>query len=360
MKEVIVFTGGGTGGHVFPGLAVIEYLKGKWHGDITWIGSASGIERKFIEDAGIPFISIPSGKLRRYFSLKNILDIIKVTFGFFAALAVLIKLKPVLVFSKGGYVSVPPVWAAKLLGIPVITHESDLDPGLATRINSLFADLILVSYEETKKYMPPGRLSRISVTGNPVRAEILGGDSEKGRKILGIPPGLPLLLVLGGSQGASQINSLIGQIIGELVKHCYTLHQMGEAGFIKSTDNRYITFAFIQEELPHFIAAADLIVSRAGANSLWEMSVLGKPSILIPLSGGSRGDQLKNAGVFLRRGAAVVMTGDVNGENLLKEIVGLLHDGRRLKRMGEQARTIGNTDAAEKITEIIFTKAKRR
>ena len=329
MNKRIAFTGGGTAGHVFPGLAVYraleaELIRRDGTADLYWVGGRRGMEGPLLKDQAVRFYGIPTGKLRRYFSLRNFIDPFKVAGGFFAALILFLRERPGLLFSKGGFVAVPPVLAARLLGIPVFIHESDTDPGLATRITSRMAEKIFVAYEETRQSFPSALRSRVAVSGNPVRPEMLEGRRSRGRAALNLKEEELLLLVLGGSQGALQVNDLIRALAPELVKRCRILHQMGDLTYQESALEGYETRRFIGAELPDYLAAADLVVSRAGAGTLWELASLGKPMVLIPLgSGSSRGDQLKNAAMLEKRGAARVLTGPVSEQQLfqvLKEL----------------------------------------
>ncbi|RKX79531.1 MAG: undecaprenyldiphospho-muramoylpentapeptide beta-N-acetylglucosaminyltransferase [Spirochaetes bacterium] len=360
MNKTVVFTGGGTAGHVIPGLAVISSLKKQWSGNIVWIGSIGGMERKIVESAGIPYYGIPSGKLRRYFSLKNFIDFFKVLAALLCALLLLLRLKPSVIFSKGGYVSVPPVLAGKILGIYCLTHESDLDPGLATRINARFADRLLLSFAETANFFGENIKAKIEVTGNPVREEVLRGSREEGRKRIKVPESTMVLLILGGSQGSIRINRLIEEIAEELVKECFVIHQMGALSYRKSHLKGYLTFEFIGNDFPHFLAAADLVVSRAGANTLWELCVLRKPSILIPLTcAGSRGDQIVNAKFFGEKGAALVLSEkEATPSAMLKEIISLLRDRNKLESMGRAAALIGNNNATDSIVRVLMSRLK--
>ncbi len=351
----MLFTGGGSGGHVFPGVAVIEKLRKAGHPlDLRWLGSSSPIEEEIIGRFGVPFIRIPSGKLRRYFSLRNLVDLFKILAGLAASVAVIMRLRPALLFSKGGYVSVPPVIAAHLLSVPVITHESDLDPGLATRINSRFAETICVPYEESRAYFPAAYRQKIRVTGNPVREEVLGGDRARGRARFGVPEGIPLLLALGGSQGAREINLLFERSVERLTERFFVVHQTGRGDFRESRRERYLTAPFFADSYPDILAAADLVVARSGAGTLWELAAQGRPSILIPLSTAfSRGDQVRNAELFVRRGAAIVLAQpDANG--LVEVCLSLLGDPSRLRSMGEAARSIGRADASQALADLIL------
>ena len=330
--KCVVFTGGGTGGHIFPGLAVAEALSSSLECRIVWLGSAKGVDRKIVESSGLysaspsvlEFIGIPAGKLRRYFSFQNFIDVFKVAAGFIKSFFILLKLKPLFVFSKGGFVSVPPCAAAKFLKIPVITHECDFSPGLATRINSKFANHILVSYQETAELLPASLRSKVIFTGNPVRLSFYSGRPEKGLSFLNIKSGLPVLFVLGGSLGARQLNDLISDSIEYLVKHFVVVHQIGEAnmdqgqkikeGLLKSSPEfaeNYKPYPFIKKEMADVLSLSSIVVSRAGANTVWESAAAGKPMILVPLEkGSSRGDQIENAEFFKKKGAAEILLGE--------------------------------------------------
>ncbi len=307
----LVFTGGGTGGHVYPGLAVLEELRKRGNYAVTWIGAKKGVERTLVEEASVPFVGIPAGKFRREFSLKNVTDLFRVLGGIFASIYHLKRLKPHLVFSKGGFVSVPPVLAAFMLKIPVVAHESDLDPGLATRIALPLARKLLVPFSESVELYPNRFRSKIVITGNPVREAIYRGNAEEGRKLLGFVKDKPILLVLGGSQGAMEINRLVWSSLQELLKDFQVVHQVGplhtDAPELKESLHLsgYVAKGYFKEELPHVLAAADGVVSRAGAGTLWELAALCKPMLLIPLRGtGTRGDQVRNARLFELHGWA--------------------------------------------------------
>ncbi len=350
-KPVVAMTGGGTAGHVFPGIAVAEQLDCR----VLWIGSATGVEGKLVRDAGIDFRGIPAGKLRRYVSFRNITDIARVFAGILASVRILKKARPSLLFSKGGFVSVPPVVAARLCGIPAFTHESDFDPGLATRINLRFCEKVLVSFPDTVGFLPERYRQKALVTGNPVRAGLLAGDAARGRQLVGCDARRPLVLVMGGSLGSSFINSLVSAAAPRLVEACHVVHQMGEKDFAPSRLGGYSTAGFITEGLPDIMAAADLVVCRSGANTLAELAALGKPMVLIPLpSSGSRGDQLRNAEVFAAAGAAFVLREEeATPESLLSAIRSLLADPRRLAGMASCALRMSAGSPAREIARLI-------
>jgi UDP-N-acetylglucosamine--N-acetylmuramyl-(pentapeptide) pyrophosphoryl-undecaprenol N-acetylglucosamine transferase len=348
----IAFTGGGTGGHIYPGLAVIEGLKTLLEGRdcrVFWIGSNSGMDRSIVEGANIEFCGIPAGKLRRYFTLKTIPDTFKVAAGFFAARRILKKQQVNLLFSKGGFVSVPPCAAAASLGIPVFTHESDMSPGLATRLNLRFVrrtgGRVFVSYADTMRFMPAALRDRVTVSGNPVRPIFRCADPAKGRAFLGLGAQERILLVLGGSQGAREVNTLIRDALGELCRHYTVVHQYGpEQQFDAPKMERYIPLPYINDEMPHVLAAAELVVGRSGAGTVWESAALGKPMILIPLCGsGTRGDQVENARFFEREGAALVVPG---GEGLASAVSTIADDPARRAAMAQAAHRIGCLDGA--------------
>jgi len=358
-QHTIVFTGGGTGGHVFPGIAVVEKLiSGKDGSDfkIIWIGSNSGMEKDILSRYNIRFISIPAGKLRRYFSILNFFDIFKIIGGFFVSFFLLKRLKADLLFSKGGFVTVPPVLAAKILGIPVISHESDLDSGLATRINGRFSGKMLFAYKETLDNWEKRFSKQIAlVTGNPVRKEIFEGRKIRGRVLFNIPEDKKVILVLGGSQGAREVNHLIESILDDLTESFFVIHQMGELLYKKSDKKNYITASLFKEDFPDILAAADLVISRAGAGTLWENGVTGKPSILIPLgSVSSRGDQIRNADFFEKHGAAIVLKDEkLNSSTLLVEINNLLGNKSVYNELEKNVKLLCHTNSAESIVNII-------
>jgi UDP-N-acetylglucosamine--N-acetylmuramyl-(pentapeptide) pyrophosphoryl-undecaprenol N-acetylglucosamine transferase len=353
MLETVVFTGGGSGGHVFPGLAVIEELQDRFSGRIVWIGSKHGIERRIVESKGIEYRWVPSGKLRRYFDLRNLLDLFRIVAGIVASLILLVRLRPSTVFSKGGYVSVPPVVAARLLGIPVVTHDSDTDPGLATRINARFADSVLVAYPQAAGAIK--HAARVEVTGNPVRRAVFDGDAERGRAILDVADEIPVLFFVGGSQGARQINGLVEELKSRLSKRFFIIHQCG-AQLAPLTEERYYRRQFFDAEYPDFLAAASLVISRAGANTLWELSATGTPAVLIPLpTGSSRGDQLRNAAAYEAIGGATVLEPKtVDADILYRAIAELMDDPARRAAMAAATRRLGAESAASRIATRIL------
>ncbi|MBN1242575.1 MAG: undecaprenyldiphospho-muramoylpentapeptide beta-N-acetylglucosaminyltransferase [Spirochaetales bacterium] len=355
----VVFTGGGTGGHVYPGLAVAARLREAWDGRLVWIGSGKEVERRAVEAAGIEFLAVPSGKLRRELNFRNLADAFRVLAGYFASRRLLKRLRPALVFSKGGYVSVPPCAAAASLGIPVFTHESDATPGLATRLNARRAERIFVAYEATRERFPVALRARVEALGNPVRADLDSGDAARGRAFLGADEGVPVILVLGGSQGARQVNGLVEAALPKLAAEAFVAHQCGEAaapGSAADDGPRYRRLPFIGGEYPDIVAAADLVVGRSGAGTLSECGRAGKPFVLVPLAGsGTRGDQVDNARIFEAAGAALVLTGeDATPERLADAALGILRDEAKARRMGEASRQVAGGDAARAIATRIL------
>lgn len=305
-KNKIVFTGGGSAGHVTPNIAIMNKLKEKgW--DITYIGSTKGIEEDIITKENIPFHGISSGKLRRYFDWKNFSDPLKIMKGVMEAYLVLRKVKPRLVFSKGGFVTVPVVIAAKMLKIPVVIHESDITPGLANKIATKFATKVFVTFDETLKHFPK---ERVLFTGSPIREELFKGRATEGKAWLGFHEPKPILTIMGGSLGAKKINETVRAILPSLTEEFQIVHLCGKGNVEESLQNvnGYKQFEYISHELPDILAASHFIISRAGANSIFEFLALRKPMLLIPLSrNASRGDQILNAESFEKKGFAQVL-----------------------------------------------------
>ena len=320
MKK-IVMTGGGTAGHVTPNIALMPALKEEEY-DIHYIGSYTGIEKDLIEAQGIPYTGISSGKLRRYFDLKNISDPFRVIKGYAQALGLMHKLKPDLVFSKGGFVSVPVVLAAKTCGIPAIIHESDITPGLANKIAIKGAKKVCCNFPETLKYLPS---DKAVLTGSPIRRELLSGNKENAYKLCAFPvEKKPVLLIIGGSLGSRAINEAVRKVLPELLKDFHIIHLCGKGNLDESLTGTcgYAQFEYASAELTDMLALADIAISRAGANSICELLALHKPNILIPLSAAaSRGDQILNANSFEKQGFSyVIKEEDVTDDVLLSAV----------------------------------------
>ncbi len=306
MAKRIVLTGGGTAGHVTPNLALVPKLIEEGY-EVIYIGSHKGIEKSLVEEKGIEYHSISSGKLRRQLSLKNVSDGFRVIKGMIDAKKLLKELKPDIVFSKGGFVTVPVIYAAKSLGIPTVIHESDLTPGLANRLSSKKSDRICCSFEKTLDYLPKDKSER---TGLPIRQELLSGDPLRAIASLGIKNNNPVILVMGGSLGAVAINSIIHENIETIIEKYNIIHICGKGKANDELNGKdgYYQFEYVGEELPDYLALADVVISRAGANAISELLALHKLNILIPLSkAASRGDQILNAKEFVSKGYSVMI-----------------------------------------------------
>jgi len=351
----IILTGGGTAGHVTPNLALIPELK-KSGFDIYYIGTSTGIERKLVDGMGIEYFPISAGKLRRYFDLENLTDIGRVLKGFCQSIKIIRKVKPDVVFSKGGFVSVTVVWAARLLGVPVVIHESDIAPGLANRLSMPFADRICYSFPETEKYLDRYvKNNKARHTGIPIRSELFSGDANTGRRICGFGEERPVLLVMGGSQGSRFINNAVRSVLRELLLVFQVCHVCGRGG----VDNAllglkgYKQIEYAAEELPHLFAMADVVVSRSGATTLFELLALRKPSLLIPLSRrASRGDQIENAESFKGKGFSYVLSEeDVNPSSFVRAVIDLYNERKAIiGRM--RASSMG--DGTERVVKVIL------
>ena len=322
MKK-IVLTGGGTAGHVTPNIALMEPLK-KEGFEISYIGSYNGIEKKLIEEQKVPYYGIASGKLRRYFDWKNFTDPFRVVKGLVQARKLLKKLGPDVVFSKGGFVSVPVVRAAAMLHIPVIIHESDMTPGLANKLAFPFADKVCCNFPETVKHLPKGKAV---LTGSPIRRELLTGNAAAGREMTGFTEQKPVLLIIGGSLGSVAVNTAIRNILDKLLETFQIVHLCGKGNLDEDLQGRagYVQYEYIGKELPDLFAMCDIVVSRAGANAICELLALKKSALLIPLSAAaSRGDQILNARSFEKQGFSMVMEEEeITPEKLLEAVLSL-------------------------------------
>ncbi|MDO4339349.1 MAG: undecaprenyldiphospho-muramoylpentapeptide beta-N-acetylglucosaminyltransferase [Eubacteriales bacterium] len=346
----IVLTGGGTAGHVTPNIALIPRLQESGY-EISYIGSYEGIEKKLIEELGIPYYGISSGKLRRYFDPKNFSDPFRVLKGFGQAKKLLKELKPDVVFSKGGFVTVPVVIAAKRCKIPAIIHESDMTPGLANKLCIPSAAKICCNFPETVDSLPK---DKAVLTGTPIRQELLNGDKEAARKFCGFTSSKPVLMVIGGSLGAASVNENIRKILPELLKEFQVIHLCGKGKTDESLNQTegYVQYEYIKKELPDLFALADIVISRAGANAICEISALNKPNLLIPLSAkASRGDQILNARSFERQGYSMVMEEEEITETTLLNSIRELYANRQSYIDAMAASS--HLDSITRITELI-------
>ena len=346
----IVLTGGGTAGHVTPNIALIPGLKERGY-EIFYIGSYNGIEKKLIEDMNIPYYGISTGKLRRYFDLKNISDPFRVLKGIHEAREILKKIRPDIIFSKGGFVAVPVALAANKLKIPLLIHESDMTPGLANRICIPYAVKVCCNFPETRDSLPEGKAF---VTGTPIRQELLHGDADAGREFCGFNREKPVLMVIGGSQGSVFVNTKIREALPELLKNWQVVHLCGKGNLDDSLDHTpgCRQYEYIKEQLPDLFAMADVVVSRAGANAICEISALAKPNLLIPLgTNASRGDQILNARSFEKQGYSMVLEEENLTEESLLEAVGKLYENRETYRKAMQSSS--HTDSIRVILQLI-------
>lgn len=352
----IVLTGGGTAGHVTPNLALIPALQRAGY-EIHYIGSYNGIEKRLIEGAGIPYDGISSGKLRRYFDWKNFSDPFRVLRGYLQAVRLLRRYKPDIIFSKGGFVAVPVVLAAGRRKIPVVIHESDMTPGLANRICMRYANAICCNFPETLKSLPA---DRAVLTGSPIRPELLTGDAASGLSYAGLDHSRPVILVIGGSLGSIAVNQAVRAILPKLLKSFQVIHICGKGNLDDSLLHLdgYRQFEYVDQPLRHLFAAADMMISRAGANSICEILALHKPNLLIPLSAAaSRGDQILNANSFRAQGYSTVLQEEnLSEENLMTAIENTWNNREQAVRAMSQSH---QKDAISLILELLEKYRKR-
>lgn len=349
MKRILM-TGGGTAGHVTPNIALLPRLRELGY-EISYVGSYNGIEKKLMEEQGVPYTGISSGKLRRYFDPKNFSDPFKVLKGFSEANRLMKEQKPDVLFSKGGFVSVPVVLAARRHHIPAIIHESDMTPGLANKICIPAATKVCCNFPETLDYLPE---KKAVLTGSPIRQELLTGDRLRALRFTGLSANRPVILVMGGSLGAAAVNDAIRNILPELLKEFQVIHLCGKGKVDPTLEHLdgYVQYDYIKGELKDLFALADIVVSRAGANAICELLALRKPSLLIPLSAhASRGDQILNARSFERQGFSLVMEEEeVTGETLLAAVRRLYET--RSSLVDAMSRST-QTDSIETIIQLI-------
>lgn len=349
MSKTIVLTGGGTAGHVTPNLAIIPKLKELGY-SVEYIGTKDGMEHNIITETGINYHIISAGKFRRYFSLKNFTDPLKIIKGISEARNILKKLKPAAVFSKGGFVGVPVVVAAHRLGIPVVLHESDYTPGLANRICIPRATKICVAFSSTLEYIPK---SKGVYTGLPIREELLKGDRKKGLEHCGFNGKKPVMLIMGGSLGAKSLNDALDAIMPKLLEKYDVIHIRGKQNMLTSMQPMgYRQFEYVGKELPDIYAASDIMVSRAGATAVFEILALAIPALLIPLpKSASRGDQILNADYFNKHGFSYVLDQDTMTEETLMEWINKLDNDKEILR--DKMKKEAAADAAANVAEII-------
>ena len=386
----VLVSGGGSGGHVTPALATVEAIKAlaerdrSWRPTFLYVGSHGGVERELARAAGLPFTAIATGKLRRshhllgHFSWSNVLDALRLPWGVLQALITVLRFRPHVVLSTGGFVCVPPVIAAWLLRVPVITHEQTVQMGLANRIASRFARHIALTYESARDYLPTRLQAQTLITGNPVRQVIFNGSPATALSFAGFASSdtLPTLYVTGGAQGAQHINRALEEALPELLDVCRIIHQCGRqatgqtreverlrqarAALPDHVQARYHVVDFVADEIGHIYALADAVVSRSGAGTLAELFALGKPAVLIPLVPTGGDEQRRNAQHAARAGAAMIIEqADLTGETLCKGIRELLSDPVRQKSMACAAKGLARPDAARLLAESVIALANR-
>jgi UDP-N-acetylglucosamine--N-acetylmuramyl-(pentapeptide) pyrophosphoryl-undecaprenol N-acetylglucosamine transferase len=366
----VVIAGGGTGGHTSAGLAVAAALDAGG-AEVHWIGSHEGVEARRVAEAGLPFYPISTGKLRRYWDRRNVTDLLlRVPAGFVQSRRLLRRLRPAVLFSVGGFVSVPPALAARALRIPVVVHEQTAVPGLANRITARFAARIAVSFPQAPHSKSGGGFpaDRVVLTGNPVRREVLGGSREAALAEFGFDAAVPLVYVTGGALGSHRINRLVGEALPRLLPICQILHQCGDntetgdhmwlqdlaRALPPATRPRYAVRPYVGAELRDVYAAAALLAGRSGAGTVTECCGLGVPAVFIPLPGASGDEQTANARLVEAAGGAVVLPqGDLTAERLVDTLTRLLADRAALQAMGARARTLAVPDAAQRLARII-------
>lgn len=357
----IVLTGGGTGGHLIPLITVAEKIKSRRPDtEFLFIGPDGKIEQELMAKAQIRTKKILVGKMRRYFSFKYFLDIIRVPIGIIQCLWILLIEMPDAVFSKGGYASFPAVIASWLYRIPVLIHESDASPGIANSVLAKFAERVAVSYPEAEKYFPAGQ---VVLTGNPVREDIARGDVAKGRALFSLTESRKTIFVVGGSQGAQNINNKILSVLPELLKKYQVIHQTGERNFeevnqkagvlgIKGGRDNYYPIAFYGDEIKDILAVADIVISRAGANTISEIAAAGKPAIIIPLPTAANNHQRMNAYSLARQGGCIVLEESNLGPNMLLSRIKEISENEELRsKLISNIKLFYHPDAADKIAQ---------
>ncbi len=376
----IIVTGGGTGGHTYPALTTIRTIRARLAGTgqqprFLWVGVATGLEARICREEDIPFRAITTGKLRRSPTprelARNVADAFRIPLGMMQAFVIVLRTRPDVVLSTGGYVSVPIGVTAWILRRPLVMHEQTATVGLANRILARLATRVLLSHESSLDHLPARARTRGVVTGNPIRPEVLAGDRERGLAGYGQDPQPPLVLVTGGATGALQVNELVAGILPDVLPYCHMLHQAGEYGFAKARDaaaglpealaGRYRVVDYIHDELPDVLAAADVVICRSGAGTVAELTGLGKASILIPLVPTGGDEQRRTARHLAGSGAARMLTGpDATSERLRDELLTLLKDPQERKSLADNARRHGRPDAAAEVAEEVISAARKR
>lgn len=355
--KTIVLTGGGTAGHITPNIALIPKLRGAGF-DIHYIGLRGGMEEGLMQKQGIRFHGIKGGKLRRYFDLKNFTDIFKISAGFFESVSLIKKIKPDVVFSKGGFVSTPVVWAASFCHVPVVAHESDASVGLANKLSMPFTQKICYTFPETESQLPPGKGI---FTGLPIRTGLLNGSAARGRSLCGFTDGKPVIVVTGGSQGAQFINNLVRKCLDRLLTQFSICHICGKGNLENDLTgiSGYKQFEYVTDDLADLFAMADIVVSRAGATSIFELLALKKPNLLIPYGlAASRGDQIINAKSFQKQGYSEVLNQNDASEEKFLSMVKSIYQNRSYYIDKMEKSTVNN--GLDRVFSIICETAEKK
>lgn len=366
----IAVTGGGTGGHTSPIVAVVDELRQRFPDRLAllWLGGRAGPEADAAAARNVPFIAVPAAKLRRYPDARNVSELPALPRGLVASLRELRRFGPAAIFSTGGYVSLPPTLAAYVLRIPILVHEQTALAGLASRIEGKLASRVAISFPSSAKFFPP---SKVIISGNPVRREAIEGDRRRGFEILGFDESLPVVYVTGGIQGARALNRLVGHSLEHILRFAQVVHQCGRQppGFDqdllwllglrdqlpRELAGRYVVKERIGDEIGHVYAAADLVVGRAGAGTVFELAAVGKPALLVPLPGSASGEQRMNARALEALGAAVVVEQQsLTPRSLVDLLRDLLGDRAKLCAMGERARRLYRADAAAVLADLLL------
>jgi len=385
MKELrILVTGGGTSGHISPAIAIIQTIQEMAQREnfavrFLYIGSVNGFEKPIVAKANIDFVGIQTGKLRRYFSLENFVDQLRLPVGVLQSLKAIRKFQPDVVFSTGGYVAVPPVVAASMLKKKILIHEQTVQIGLANRITSRFATRIALSFESARDELSAAQRTKAFVTGNPLRPQIFGGDKNAAKALCSFndeDDELPTLYVTGGSQGARILNRTVEEVLPNLLLFCRVIHQCGrqpeggeqDLGRLQSAagvlppplQKRYFVSQFFNEEIRDVYALADLVIGRAGAGTIAELCALEKPAIYVPLVPTGGDEQTRNAQMCVEANAAVIIKqAELTGALLLENVRALINDKTKLKAMSEGASTLARRDAARELALAVLDLARK-
>lgn len=371
----VLVSGGGTGGHIYPALAIATSLRMQYQAEILFLGSDDGLEKEIVPAAGFALATVKAGRLRRYVSLETITGVMRVPLGMFQAISIVRKFRADVAFTSGGYVAVPAVLASRLNGVPLLMHQQDVPPNLSNRLAAPLATRISVAFADSLPYFPA---RKTLLLGNPIRQIMLDvreTPPQAARAELGLDADLPLLLVTGGSQGARHLNGMVCQALPRLLAHCQILQISGKdlysetrsqadsllAGQDEALRQRYRLVAYLNEEMPLALQAADLVLCRSGASTLSELAILGKPAILVPLSPAVGGTaQQENAVMFERKGAAsVISNGDLKPEILVERVLTQISSNAQLAAMARAANTFARPDATQDITQELVRIAKR-